>query len=354
MLSTLVSVSMPCRLRFISRSLELTSPLVGSPDGSTSDRWQELGDGIFRRRYEFLDQNIGLVIGSEAVLLIDTRSHPGHAEEVLSDVRLVTPLPVGWVFNTHYHWDHTFGNQVFEGSAIWGHVNCRSELMERGLTPLDELLVDYPQEADGFRKVVVTPPTEVFDDRATIDLGNRIVEMSYHGRGHTNSDAVLHADDVTFAGDLIEEGAPPSFRRFFPDLVVRHCGALGGRGAEHRRSRPRGCRRRRISGCEPDSISAGSAVRPESALDAGLAVDEIDLKGSPYPEDSAREALERAYLELGPSGRDFAGLRSSPSSGTGWARPGRGTCFPTGRIRRDSRRGSVIRNRLICPIFMPG
>ena len=268
---------------------------------AVTDRWQELGDGIFRRRYEFLDQNIGLVIGNEAVLLIDTRSHPGHAEEVLSDLRLISPLPVGWIFNTHYHWDHAFGNQAFTGSAIWGHVNCRSELIERGLTPLDKLLIDYPQEADGFRRVVVTPPTEVFEERATIDLGNRIVEVSHHGRGHTNSDAVLHVDEVTFAGDLIEEGAPPSFGDSFP---IAWFDTVGRLAAEARPTVVPG---------HGDVVDVEYVVvtrfdlgwigrQARLALDAGESVDQIDLTGSPYEEYYAREALERAYLELGPSG----------------------------------------------------
>ena len=265
-----------------------------------SDHWQELGDGIFRRRYEFLDQNVGLVTGGEAVLVIDTRSHPAHGEELLSDVRHLTPLPIGWVFNTHYHWDHTFGNQVFASSALWGHANCRSEMTERGLSRLDELLVDYPEEAESFRMVVVTPPTEVFEDRATIDLGNRIVELSYHGRGHTNSDAVLHVDGVTFAGDLIEQGGPPSFGDSFP---ISWFDTVGRLAAEARATVVPG---------HGDVVDVEFLVvsrfdlgwigrRAREGLAKGLAVSEVDLKDSPFPEFAAREALERAYLELGGS-----------------------------------------------------
>jgi glyoxylase-like metal-dependent hydrolase (beta-lactamase superfamily II) len=264
---------------------------------AASDFWQELGDGTFRRRYEFLDQNIGLVVGGEAVLLIDTRSHPGHAEEVLSDLRRVTQLPVGWVFNTHYHWDHAFGNQVFGGSAIWGHVNCRTELLERGLSRLDELLIDYPDEADGFGNVVVTPPTEVFDDRATIDLGNRTVEMSHYGYGHTNSDAALHTDEVTFAGDLVEEGAPPSFGDSFP---IAWFDTVGRLAAEARATVVPG--HGDVVDVEYLVVSRFDlgwiARQARQAIAAGLAADHVDLKGSPYPEDHAREALHRAYLEL--------------------------------------------------------
>lgn len=268
---------------------------------AVSDQWQELGEGIFRRRYEFLDQNIGLVIGNEAVLLIDTRSHPGHAGEVLSDLRRVTRLPVGWIFNTHYHWDHTFGNQAFAGSVMWGHVNCRSEMLERGLTRIDDLVADFPDEAEGFRSVVVTPPTETFEDRATIDLGNRTIELSYLGRGHTNSDAVLHVDDVTFAGDLVEQGAPPSFGDSFP---IAWFDTVGRLAAEARPTVVPG---------HGDVVDVEYLVvtrfdlgwiarQARQAVSAGLAADQIDLNESPYPEDYVREALGRAYLEMEPSG----------------------------------------------------
>ena len=120
--------------------------------------------------FEFLDQNVGLVIGAEAVLLIDTLSHPGHARRVLSDPRLVTPLPVGWCSHP-LSGDHHVRKPGLRGiGKSWGHVKCRSELMERGLTHR-RTLVTIRKKPTGFRKVVVTPPTEVFDERATIDLG---------------------------------------------------------------------------------------------------------------------------------------------------------------------------------------
>ncbi len=264
---------------------------------AVSDDWQELGEGVFRHRYEFLDQNIGVVLGGEAVLLIDTRSHPGHGNQILSDLKAVTSLPVGWVFNTHFHWDHAFGNQVFAASEIWGHVNCRNELLKRGLDPIERLVIDFPSEADGFRKVVITPPTEVFDEGATLDLGNRMVAMSYLGRGHTNSDAVLHVDDVTFAGDLVEEGSPPSFGDSFP---VSWFDTVGHLAAEAKATVVPG---------HGDVVDVEYLVvarfdlgwiaqHARVGISGGLAVDQINLEGSPYPEDAVRQALERAYLEL--------------------------------------------------------
>src|SRR5439155_572095 len=68
------------------------------------------------------------------------------------------------------------------------------------------------------REVVIDPPERTFEERATIEVGDRVVELSYHGRAHTDGDiAIVIPDaDVLFAGDLLEEGAPPSFGDSFP------------------------------------------------------------------------------------------------------------------------------------------
>ncbi|MGH8927718.1 MAG: MBL fold metallo-hydrolase [Acidimicrobiia bacterium] len=259
--------------------------------------WQQLGDGIFRRRYEAFDQNIGAVLGAEALLVVDTRSHPLAAGEVISDLNRLTTLPVGWVFNTHYHFDHTFGNQCFSPARLFGHVNTRRELMERGEEKLDGLIAEYPQHAEALREVVITPPTETFEDRATIDLGGRVVEMSFLGLGHTNSDAVLHVDGVTFAGDLIEEGAPPGFGDSFPISWFETIGRLAAE------ARPM------VVPGHGDVVDVEYLVvarfdlgwiadQARRARTAGLALEQIALDGAPYPEDYTRDALARAYSEL--------------------------------------------------------
>ena len=85
---------------------------------------------IFRRRYPSLDLNIGVVIGGDGVLVIDTRASHGQAEELRSEIAGLTSLPIRWVVNSHWHWDHTFGNAVFPDAALWGHRRCREFLLE--------------------------------------------------------------------------------------------------------------------------------------------------------------------------------------------------------------------------------
>ena len=189
------------------------------------------------------------MLGAEQALVIDSRANPRHARELADEVRQVTSQPIGWLFNTHHHWDHTFGNQVFAQSRIWGHVHCRETLLTQGEEMIRELGVEYGAAA--FAEVVITPPTEVFTDVATIDLGNRTADLAHYGRGHTNNDAVLHVGGVTFAGDLVEEGNPPSVADSFPVAWVETIGLLAARGPASDRSRAWVSGRQRVSSGVP-------------------------------------------------------------------------------------------------------
>lgn len=180
--------------------------------------FDQLGDGVYRRRYESLDLNVGVVVGDEAVLVVDTRSTTSEAEELRAELRQLTSLPVRWVVNTHWHFDHTFGNGVFADVEIWGHELCQKALAERGEDMLAGAREWLAEERHGeIEDLQIVPPTNVFSETASIDIGRR-VEMSYHGLGHTDADIVVAVPgaDVAFFGDLVEEGAPPSFGDSYP------------------------------------------------------------------------------------------------------------------------------------------
>jgi glyoxylase-like metal-dependent hydrolase (beta-lactamase superfamily II) len=183
--------------------------------------WQELADGVLVRRHRRLDLNIGLVVGAERCLVVDTRETPRQAEELVRAIREVTRLP--WVVvNTHAHYDHVFGNQVFAPCDIWGHLRC-AEVVER-YGAVQQAAVRRAAEQHGEEElareladVELLPPTHTFSDTVTIELGDAEVELRHLGRGHTDNDVVVHVGGaVTFAGDLVEEGAPPAFGDAFP------------------------------------------------------------------------------------------------------------------------------------------
>jgi glyoxylase-like metal-dependent hydrolase (beta-lactamase superfamily II) len=183
--------------------------------------WQELADGVLVRRHARLDLNIGLVVGGERCLVVDTRETPRQAEELVRAIREVTPLP--WVVvNTHAHYDHVFGNQVFAPCDIWGHERCAEIVTRYGRVQQDAVRQAAAQHGDeelarDLGEVELLPPDRTFTDTVTIDLGGVHAELRHLGRGHTDNDVVVQVTGgVTFAGDLVEEGAPPAFGDAFP------------------------------------------------------------------------------------------------------------------------------------------
>src|SRR5688500_9509850 len=180
-----------------------------------SSPWREVGDRVWVRRYESLDQTISVIGGDTGLVIIDTQSTHRPADELRADLEQL-PGSMAAVVNTQGHWDHAFGNARFVPAPIWGHVRCAAMISERG----DEMRIRaqraYPSEA--IDEVELTPPTEVLTDAATLDLGDRQVELRYLGRGHTDNDIVVVVPDasVLFAGDLLEDAPAPAFGDSYP------------------------------------------------------------------------------------------------------------------------------------------
>jgi glyoxylase-like metal-dependent hydrolase (beta-lactamase superfamily II) len=181
--------------------------------------WVEIGDRVFVRRHRELDLNCGLVVGADACLVVDTRSHLGEGRALAEAVRSVTPHP--WaVVNTHAHYDHCFGNAAFRPADVWAHRDCAGELARTAEQQRADVVTGLLADGDPAAELVATTPVDLPDhlvDRATaLDVGGRTVSLRHLGRGHTGADLVVAVDDVLFAGDLIEEGGPPAMEDSFP------------------------------------------------------------------------------------------------------------------------------------------
>ncbi|MFC7241148.1 MBL fold metallo-hydrolase [Catellatospora aurea] len=181
----------------------------------------ELADGVFVLVYPYLRVNCTLITGQTGALLVDTLSTGSQARELQEAVLRVTTKPLG-IVNTHFHFDHCFGNATLAGPAtpIWGHRECVRELREHGhewqRSWEQELLADDERIARELGRVVLRAPDRPVEREDLIDIGGRQVRLSWHGRGHTAGDLVVRVDDVLIAGDLVEEGAPPGFADSFP------------------------------------------------------------------------------------------------------------------------------------------
>jgi glyoxylase-like metal-dependent hydrolase (beta-lactamase superfamily II) len=265
-----------------------------------SDRWREVGDRVFVRRYAFYDQDITAVLASDVALVVDTRSTPAQAREILDDLRDLGAPRVGIVVNTHGHYDHAFGNSVFRPAVIWGHERCRSMLERFGEAQRARVMAEVPGLADGLAEVELDPPDRVFARTATLDLGGREIRLAHLGRGHTDNDIVVAIPDadVLCAGDLVENGATPYFGDGYPmdwpataEALLAMTGPATVVVPGHGDPAGRAFVESQVAGFEALAALA-------SRVHAGGLDLEAALGAAPYPVADAREPLERALAQL--------------------------------------------------------
>jgi glyoxylase-like metal-dependent hydrolase (beta-lactamase superfamily II) len=176
-------------------------------------RWVELGDGVLARRYAELDLTVGLVLGAERALVVDTRGDARQGAELAVAVRAVTALPLA-VAITHAHFDHCFGTAAFAPAPVHALPRCRAVLAATAAAQRSRWAGYYRDRGDHDTAAALAatePPLPDADAPAVLDLGGRTAELRHLGRGHTDHDLVVAVPDagVVFAGDLVEQGAPP-------------------------------------------------------------------------------------------------------------------------------------------------
>jgi glyoxylase-like metal-dependent hydrolase (beta-lactamase superfamily II) len=191
----------------------------------TSDRpsvpgLYELGDGVFNFVITGpIQLNAGILVGRDAVAVIDTGTTEDDARSLLAAVASVTGLPVRYVINTHYHGDHSFGNWWFLPAVVVGHARCRLQLVgAEGISHRELMASHLPMVREQVRAVPLAAPTLTFMNNCDVHLGDLDLRLAYLGRGHTDNDIAIGIEgaDVVFAGDLIESSGPPVASESFP------------------------------------------------------------------------------------------------------------------------------------------
>ncbi|MGI8577676.1 MAG: MBL fold metallo-hydrolase [Nocardioidaceae bacterium] len=182
------------------------------------DDFVEVGDRCFVRRYASYDVNVGVVAGSRGMLVIDSRASEPEAAMLMEHLRALRRGEIVALVNTHWHFDHTFGNAVIADewpeASMHAHEDAARTLRAEASGLQEEARADQtdPRHAEiAAARIVV--PDRTFASVATVDLGDRVVELVHPGRGHTDGDCVVVVPDadVVFAGDLIEQSGPPGF-----------------------------------------------------------------------------------------------------------------------------------------------
>jgi len=158
------------------------------------------------------DPNTGVVIGDDAVLVVDTQATPVMAGDVIRRIREVTDKPIKYVVMSHYHAVRVLGASAYGAQEIIASQDTRDLIVERGAQDMKSEIERFPRL---FRAVETIPgltwPTLTFAGKMTLWLGKLEVQLLQLGRGHTKGDTVvwLPQQKILFSGDLVEFGATP-------------------------------------------------------------------------------------------------------------------------------------------------
>ena len=187
-----------------------SSALAQSPDFNV----KKVGDNVYAAigvDGGKAGSNAGFIVGDKGVLVVDTFTTVEAARALLDEIKKVTPQPVRFVVNTHYHLDHTGGNAVFAeaGATIIAQQNLRGWVRTENL----KFFGADPKPEQKARVESLVPPDETYDQSMDIYLGSRRVHLCYLP-GHTGGDTVVFVPDanVVFGGDLV-------WQKHLPNLI---------------------------------------------------------------------------------------------------------------------------------------
>lgn len=179
---------------------------------------------IAGERSDDVDGNSTLIVGSTTAMIVDTHWSPQSARTAFGLVRGLTDKPVRFVVNTHWHYDHLLGNQVyldaFPGAQVIAHrETARVICTWAAKFPNRMTVIRESATSPEIRERLSTPITEpavIVDQQLQLDLGQRRVDVLHLGRGNTPGDLVVHVPDarVVAAGDLVVSPVPFAINSF--------------------------------------------------------------------------------------------------------------------------------------------
>src|SRR4029077_6059054 len=214
----------------------------GGPIVSGAHRFEKVTDGVYYATASgtmTVGANSPIIVTDTEALVIDSEITPAAARALVTDLKAITDKPVKYVIDSHYHYDHAFGNQVFMANAqVIGHDNTYKRLLTNVMEQYTYLssVQGIPGRVDGLRQriaqekdaqqkaplerqvasslayleqvkeIKVTPPNLTFKNTMTLHLGGRELQLLYLGRGHTDTDVVvfLPRERIEATGDLME------------------------------------------------------------------------------------------------------------------------------------------------------
>jgi len=159
------------------------------------------------------DPNTGIIIGDDAVMVVDTQATPVMAQDVIRRIREVTDKPIKYVVLSHYHAVRVLGASGYAPEHIIASQDTYDLIVERGEQDKASEIGRFPRLFQNVESVPpgLTWPSITFTGKMTLWLGKLEVQLLQLGRGHTKGDTVvwLPQQKILFSGDLVEFGATP-------------------------------------------------------------------------------------------------------------------------------------------------
>ena len=237
---------------------------AGTAHSGKAFRFNKVSDGVYHAVGTgalAVVGNSSFIVNDNDVIVIDDHVSPAAAWVLLDEIKAITDKPVTTVINTHFHFDHAHGNQIFDQSrvTIIGHEFTRQMLLSNSLgmplyrnyvtglpAQIDDLKKRLAGDSDAStqatlttqisiaennlasqRELKPTPPDVTLTDRMTLHRGAREIQIRHLGRGHTAGDVVvfLPREKVVMTGDFLTAGLS-NMSDSFPDEWVASLDAL--------------------------------------------------------------------------------------------------------------------------------
>jgi cyclase len=202
-------------------------------------KFEKIADGVYYATGGFGSNNV-VIVNDNDVMLVDAGTTPGNARRFVADVKMLTDKPVRYVVNTHWHFDHTDGNQIFgpdvqiigqeylakaitadivnrepyrtsTGSIIAAQIDSlKKQIADEKDTSkkaaLNKQIADANLLQQELKELKPTPPNKTYKDKLVIRSGSREIDLLFLGRGHTEGDTVVYLpkEKIVATGDLME------------------------------------------------------------------------------------------------------------------------------------------------------